>query len=1279
MWKAWQLRRAIHLRRRRPSSNLRREPKIEHRGYANNAPELNSNKGSLFDGERCYTLGKKEGTSLCNSAVAGSSEEAGFSAEHETGEKCEADVHLVAKLGPGIGKLIVSKCSFIFDTGRDTFEGNCSLRDVLKLGLWLSPETLRRFWRASRLRPEDFLDILIGFGPGAAEVRNARFLWNMYRWASWQSKDFRHLPRSNDIMVSILADAHMLNQAESLLLLLDDNRALTDASRLFSQITQMYSEAGHLDKSVALFDRARSKCLVPSASCYQVLLNRLVGKRKEALVLRVYVDMLEVGLGSCTEGDVLDFVVNDLVKGDKFLQAIRIIRQLKSLNIEISKGSLSTVAKEFCKKKDIGDMMNFLEEWRYLPELRLCNRMLASLCTNLGTDEAWFVLQRLESLGFAADATTFGIFICHSCREMKLKAAFLYLSECFSRHIEPKVCAYNAIIGGVFTEGLYRHAKYILEDMIERKIMPELLTYRILLAGYCKYRQFDDIEHILRTMETNGVNDLPSGNCVLSKALSFLGLDHLGVKVKRDNATGFPKAEFFDSVGNGLYLDTDSKRLEISLVQILDNALYLDINSKIVSACQQGNVASALLLKNEAFQWGHYISPASSSELIKSLCASPAHVMDVIDLMKEMPYTFDKLDAQTLNLVVQTLSKNEMSACARLVLDRLFRRGLPVNQDTYTYLLLGFCTERNIAGFWECWNVATKFSWSPDKKDVIPLISHLCKWGVMEEALQLISALLDCYPYLFFSAYCALLKELCRTGYTNVGCAMLEALLEKGVDVSRSLILNVAEGFLKEQRTVESIGLYDICLNKIKVSDVFTHQFAFSSLAWFDAERCKDLVQSMMKTECSDVPACSCIVNELLQTGKVSQAISVVQASTLGKKLSDKLLNSILQSYCCLNNWRKVDAVLCIMLKIHASISISSYRLLVRRMCEQSQFSSALCLKELMQDSEKSTDLILYNILLFCLFKRRNILQVHELLKDMKGNGISPDKTTYDFLVYGFHKSGDTDRSVTMLDACIAQGLTPTNRSLRIVLSHHCMLGNLEKALELFHLIEGSGWKHGLVIELTLISALLSFGRNSEAKSCLNNLSRSALTTSYISFDVLIKEFCRQGDVEMSVNLINTMLKHGRLPSEASYSSVIHRLCILKEFDRALDFLAEMQLENLKPSERSCDVLMRGLCSMGRTSDAKKILDLLRTFGSAASFGMYRTVFDNYRRCNNTPEAAGLLHDMQQAGHVPNFEMQWSVISNLSSTDRKTEGYEQPILSKIISSSQFPMKDNRRK
>uniref|UniRef100_A0A0D3FEB0 Pentacotripeptide-repeat region of PRORP domain-containing protein n=1 Tax=Oryza barthii TaxID=65489 RepID=A0A0D3FEB0_9ORYZ len=1135
------------------------EPKIICHGYANGASELNSNARSLLKGEICYTGKKKESISVSSSNIAVSSQGIGFSLEQRTGEKCLANSHLDVKLCTGIVKLVIDKCSYIFKSKGGIFDGNCRFQDVLKLGFWLSPETLRPFWRASELKPDDFLNILIGFGPDAAEVKKAIFLWNLYRWASWQSKAFQHLPRSNEIMVSILANAHMLSQAESLLLLLDGNRVLADAGKLFSQVIQAYAEAGNLGKSISIYDCAQDRCLIPSGSCYQVLLHLLMERRKNDLVLRVYLDMLGAGLGSYTEGDILDIVVKALIKKDKFLQAIGIIRQLKDLNIQMSKGSLSAVTQEFCKKKDIGDMMNFLEEWRYLPDLLLSNRIIASLCANIGTDEAWLVFQRLEVLGFVPDATTFGIFIRYSCRELKLKAAFLYLSECFSRHINPKVCAYNAIIGGIFKEGLYRHAKYVFEDMAERKIIPELLTYKILLAGYCRYRQFDEIEQTLRTMETNGINDIPSGNCVLSKALSFLGLDHLGVKVKRDNAAGYPKAEFFDSVGNGLYLDTDSTKFEASLVQIIDYALYPDISLNLVRACRQGDIASALVLKDETFQWGHDISTASYSELLKALSASPARAMDVINLIDEMADTPDKFDAQNLNLAIQTLSRNGRSACARLAFDRLLRDGFPASQDTYTYLMIGFCIERDIAGFWECWSLATKHGWSPGSRDVIPLISHLSKWGVIEEALEFISVLLDCYPSLFFSAYCQLLEELCMTGCTSVGCAMLEALIEKGVAVDPSLICNVMEGFLKEHKIAETIGMYDMLLNRNKVLNVSTYQSALSSVARIDAERAMDLVQSVMNMESTDFSTCSSIVKNLLQSGKIGQ--------------------------------------------------------------------------------------------------------VHNLLKDMKSNGFSPDTTTYDFLVNGFHKSGDVDHSINMLDSCIAQGLTPSNRSLRVVLSHHCKLGNLEKSLELFHLIESNGWKHGLVIETTLISSLLSSGRFSEATSCLNSMNKRELIGFDIHFDVLIKELCLLGDVEMSISLLNTMLKKGKIPSEVSYDSVVYRLCMLKEFDQALDFLAEMQFANLKPSDMSCDVLIQGLCAMGRTCDAMNILEMLTTIGSSPSYHM----------SNNLQKAATLLHDMQQAGFSPNFEMHWSVISNLSSNAKRTTGYEKPILSNLISSTQTPV------
>ncbi|CAN6302148.1 unnamed protein product [Urochloa humidicola] len=385
MWKPWRF--PLATRIRHLSQDVTREAKIGGRGFANTAPELNSSKRSLSRGGSSH-VGEKR-----NSVFAGAPEEAGSYLEHKTEEKFEPDVYSAVKSCSGIGSLVIAKCSHIFESRGDNLDGKCSLQDVLKPGMRLLPETLRQFWRVSELKPEDFLDILIGFGSSTAQVRNVRFLWNLYRWATHQSKEFQHLPRSNEAMVSILADAHMLSQAESLLLSLDDHMALAVSSELFNRIIQAYSEAMNLEKSIALYDYARCKRLIPSATCYQLLLHFLIRKGNDDLILRVYLDMLEVGFGTCTKGDVLDYVITALVKKDKFSQALGILRKLKSLGLKLSEGTVSTIVEGFNKKKDIGDMMNFLEEWRCLPELRLCNRILASSCGNLGTDQAWWCFQ----------------------------------------------------------------------------------------------------------------------------------------------------------------------------------------------------------------------------------------------------------------------------------------------------------------------------------------------------------------------------------------------------------------------------------------------------------------------------------------------------------------------------------------------------------------------------------------------------------------------------------------------------------------------------------------------------------------------------------------------------------------------------------------------------------------------------------------------------------------------------------------------------------------------
>lgn len=108
--------------------DVRREPKIGRRGYANNVPELNSTTASLLKGESYYIGEKKEGTFLCNSTVAGASEEAGFNVEQEIAKECEAAVHSEVKLCSDIGKLIIARCSYIFRVEGTPLKGTAACK-----------------------------------------------------------------------------------------------------------------------------------------------------------------------------------------------------------------------------------------------------------------------------------------------------------------------------------------------------------------------------------------------------------------------------------------------------------------------------------------------------------------------------------------------------------------------------------------------------------------------------------------------------------------------------------------------------------------------------------------------------------------------------------------------------------------------------------------------------------------------------------------------------------------------------------------------------------------------------------------------------------------------------------------------------------------------------------------------------------------------------------------------------------------------------------------------
>ncbi|KAK2969740.1 hypothetical protein RJ640_015884 [Escallonia rubra] len=401
----------------------------------------------------------------------------------------------------GIAESVILKSSHLWDKKGQNF-CNPSLKDHLLHLSSIPPKHIRRFWRISELKPEHVLEILLGFDFDTAkfeiEAKKVEPLWGIFKWASEQSRDFRHLPQSCKVMASILVRAGLFRDVEFLLSKMGSEEILLDSHEIFSELIEGYVATIDLKGAVSTYDRMRGLGLVPSLPSYRALLNYLVQVSDTHLVYRVFVDMLDMGLGvSVAEKSACDSVIQLLCRDGKVQEARNLVKKVITFGMEPNKLVLDAIAIGYCEKKDYDDLLSFFAEVNRAPDDVVGNKIIFSLCRNFGVERAIWFLQELELLGYSPDEITFGILIGCSCRERKLKNAFSRLSKVFSRCLKPLIYSYNALIGGVFQEGMWTHAREVLHEIYDRGVTPDMSTFRVLLAGYCKARQFDEVKSIV--------------------------------------------------------------------------------------------------------------------------------------------------------------------------------------------------------------------------------------------------------------------------------------------------------------------------------------------------------------------------------------------------------------------------------------------------------------------------------------------------------------------------------------------------------------------------------------------------------------------------------------------------------------------------------------------------------------------------------------------------------------------------------------------------------------
>jgi pentatricopeptide repeat protein len=1181
----------------------------------------------------------------------------------------------------GIAHSVISKCSHFFDKKepkRRNFLYDASFKMPLLDISDVIPHVTRRFLRVLRLKPEDVLEMLLGFQfeceRVAVKSTKVESLWEIFKCANEQDKGFRHFPKSCEVMASILVRHGMFREAQLLLLAMERQGISMDSSKIFVSLIEGYVGVGDLERAVLVYDQMRDRDLVPSLLCYRALVDLSVRMKRTQLAFRVSLDLVELGI-SVSEGENASFenVVRLLCRDGMIREARNFIRKLMALGFEPSSLVLNEIALGYCEQ-DFEDSVRCFAEMKCSPNVLTGNKILFSLCTGFGVERANLFRLKLEHLGFMPDEVTFGILICWCCRERKLSGAFNYLSELLSRGLKPNIWCYHALISALFKEGMWEHAQDILDEMVDMGTAPVLSTFKILLAGYCRARRFDEVKVVIHEMVNRGLIESSALEDPLSKAFMVLDLKTLSVRLKRDNDVEFSKTEFFDNLGNGLYLDTDLDEYDKRVAGILEDSMVPDFDFLVRKECSNGNFKVAYSLTGEMARWGQELSLSVVSALLKGLCTPRSYIKLCSSLLEKMPKLVNQLDQEVLNLLVQAYCKIGLTHKGWLIFNQMLQRNLTINSETFTALIKGLCKKENLRNLHDCWDFALNGKWLPGLVDCISVVECLCHCGMLKEVLELLERMLVLNPESRLKVLHIFLEKLSLTGFSSIAHLFVEELLQHGCALDQIAYSHLIKGLCKEQKYKVAFAVLDIMLARKMVPCLDVSLILIPQLCKADKlQTAIELMENVLRVQTtfhSDFTKRFCV------TGKAGEAANIFQNMLSKGLLPDAdIYNMLLQQFCHTKNLKKVRELLGVVIRKTASLTISSYRSYVRLMCLEGKVDYALSLKKVMVQESKSASIILYNILIFYLLSAGESMHVKKVLNELQEEGLVLNEVTYNFLVYGFSKCKDVSTGMHYLSTMISKELRPSYRSLSTVITFLCDIGELDKVLELSREIELKGWILGSIAQNAIVEGLLFQDKVEAAKQFLDRMVYKGLTPQSISYDNLIKRFCCLGRLDKAIDLLNVMLKKGNMPSSTSYDSVICGFCSRNQLNQAMDFHAEMLDRNLKPSINTWDLLVKQYCQQGQPAEAAKLLLSMVQVGETPTRLMYCSVIDGYRMENNPRKASELMQMMQQSGYEPDFDTHWSLISNLSnSSDKDYNKSSQGFLSSLLAGSGFSSK-----
>eukprot|EP00257_Ricinus_communis_P024302 XP_015584476.1 LOW QUALITY PROTEIN: pentatricopeptide repeat-containing protein At3g61520, mitochondrial [Ricinus communis] len=446
------------------------------------------------------------------------------------------------------------------------------------------------------------------------------------------------------------------------------------------------------------------------------------------------------------------------------------------------------------------------------------------------------------------------------CRTGNTSKAYDLLIELMTLGAAIKAAPCNALLTGLGRDGDFDKMNEFMAKMKVMDIVPDVITFGILINHSCKFRRVDEALEIFQKMieevsvEPDVVifNTLINGLCKVGRQEEGFGLMQ---KMKLQNGCA-PNTVTYNCLIDGFCKAGEIERGlelfdEMNREGVVPNAIT--VGTLVDGMCRHGRTNSAVQFFEEMQSKGLKADAYAYTSLIDAFC-NVNNIEKAMEIFHQMLRDGCTPDAMVYYKLISGLSQARRMDDAASVLTKLKEAGFCPDIVCYNILIGGFCNKNRLDKAREMLNDMEEAGLEPDTITYNTLISYFGKIGDIKVAHRMMKQMIKDGLQPTVVTYGSLIHAYCLNGNVDEAMKIFKAMDAAASRVApNNVIYNILIDSLCENNDIElALSLMDDMRVKGVKPNTGTYNAMFKGLRerkWLN--QALELMDRMMEQPCN--------------------------------------------------------------------------------------------------------------------------------------------------------------------------------------------------------------------------------------------------------------------------------------------------------------------------------------------------------------------------------------------------------------------------------------------